>query len=237
LTKVRSMPALFAHASWLPAFFTSARSKQTISFDSRTRMLCSQRRQSDQPFGFGWLPRISRNSRGPLMRRRFRSCRSSAVADGSPILSIRRPAMSEAFAAAFRLVCFAGSEPTSPSSTRRRMASEREAALLRAAHRSIACVSSTDKRIAETGACPVAGRPLFFRFTGIENFMIYLYYKKESRARCGPRLPRAAMTCQVVFAPSSRIRQSAPGAARPGPLPAGRPCEINPILNRHKITI
>jgi hypothetical protein len=180
------MPALFAHASWLPAFFTSARSKQTISFDSRTRMLCSQRRQSDQPFGFGWLPRISRNSRGPLMRRRFRSCRSSAVADGSPILSIRRPAMSEAFAAAFRLVCFAGSEPTSPSSTRRRMASEREAALLRAAHRSIACVSSTDKRIAETGACPMAGRPLFFRFTGIENFMIYLYYKKESRARCGP---------------------------------------------------
>jgi hypothetical protein len=37
-------------------------------------------------------------------------------------------------------------------------------------------VSSTDKRIAETGSCPVAGRPLFFR-SG--DFMIIRNTKKR----------------------------------------------------------
>jgi hypothetical protein len=54
---------------------------------------------------------------------------------------------------------------------------------VRAAQLSITRVSSTDKRIAETGSCPVAGRPLFFRFARIDDFIIYLYYEKVSRAR------------------------------------------------------
>jgi hypothetical protein len=91
--------------------------------------------------------------------------------------------MSEAFAAAVGLRRFVGCAPASPISTSWRIASERDAALLRAAHESIALVSSVDKRIAETGSCPVAGRPLFFRTTGIDDFIIYLYYEKVSRAR------------------------------------------------------
>src|ERR1700730_15519277 len=91
--------------------------------------------------------------------------------------------MSEAFAAAFRLVCFVGVDSARPSSTRRRMASERDTAPLLAAHLSIDAVSLGDRRIAETGSCPVAGRPLFFRFTGIGDFIFYLYYEKWGRAR------------------------------------------------------
>src|SRR4051812_36599119 len=45
------------------------------------------------------LLRISRNSFGPLISLRLRSCRSSSVADGSPRRSISWPAISDAFAA------------------------------------------------------------------------------------------------------------------------------------------
>src|SRR5258707_1283480 len=117
------------------------------------------------------------------MSRRFLACRSSSGIVGLASLSICRLEMSEAFAAAFGFVCFTGRDPANPSSTRRRMACEREAALLRTAHPSIAFVSSVDKRIAETGSCPVAGRPLFFRFMDLADFMTYSYYENASLAR------------------------------------------------------
>jgi hypothetical protein len=70
----------------------------------------------------------------------------------------------------------------SPSSTRRRIASERDAAPLRAAHLSIEVVSFGGSRMAATGSCPVAGRPRFFCAGDFGDFIIYLYYKKASRA-------------------------------------------------------
>jgi hypothetical protein len=39
LTKERPTPAVFAHASWLPVFFTSTRSNWTISFGSRAHTI------------------------------------------------------------------------------------------------------------------------------------------------------------------------------------------------------
>jgi hypothetical protein len=49
------------------------------------------------------------------------------------------------------------------------MASDRDAPLFRAAHLSIAAVSLVDNRMAETGFCPVAGRPGFLRLAGFDN--------------------------------------------------------------------
>jgi hypothetical protein len=79
----------------------------------------------DHPFGLGRSSRISLNSFGPLRSRRFLACRSSSVADESPNLSICWAAMSEAFVAAFGLRRGIGRVAASPSSTRRRSASER----------------------------------------------------------------------------------------------------------------
>jgi len=126
----------------------------------------------DQPFSFGRSPRISRNSCGPLMSRRFRSRRSSGVADGSPISSIRRPAMSEAFAAAVGLVCLVGSEPLSAISIMRRMAPERDPSECLAAQSSIDLISARGIRVATSGSLPVAGRPLFFLGITLIDFAI-----------------------------------------------------------------
>jgi hypothetical protein len=46
----------------------------------------------DQPLIFARLLRISRNSCGPLISLRWRSCRSSSVADGSPLINALRVA-------------------------------------------------------------------------------------------------------------------------------------------------
>jgi hypothetical protein len=89
--------------------------------------------------------------------------------------------MAEALAAAVALAGFSGRALASPSSTRRRIASERDAAPLRAAHLSIDKVSFGDSRMAETGSCPVAGRPRFFRAAELGDLIIYLYYKKSGR--------------------------------------------------------
>jgi hypothetical protein len=91
--------------------------------------------------------------------------------------------MADAIAAAFRLPGFIGLTLARPSSTRRRIASERDGAPLRAAHLSIDVESVGGSRMAETGSCPVAGRPRFFRATRFAGLIFYLYYKKPSRAR------------------------------------------------------
>jgi hypothetical protein len=59
-----------------------------------------------------------------------------------------------------------------PSSTSRRMASERLTSL-DSAHASTSAVRSTGSRTAETGSRPVAGRPRFFWFTLIDFAMNY----------------------------------------------------------------
>ena len=79
----------------------------------------------DYVFFFGRSARSSRNSPGPFRSRRFLCCCSSAVADGSASLSICWPARSMAFDVAFGLRRFMSCDPASPSSTSRRMASER----------------------------------------------------------------------------------------------------------------
>jgi hypothetical protein len=134
-----------------------------------------------QPLGLGRLARTSLNSRGPLRRRRLRCWRSSSVADGSPILSICLPAKSEAFDAAFRLRRCTGGASPSPTSTRRRMASERDETSFRAAHLSIVAIRSGESRIAETGSRPVAGRPRFLGRARI-GLAINWYYQNS-----GPR--------------------------------------------------
>jgi hypothetical protein len=67
----------------------------------------------------------------------------------------------------------------SASSTRRRMASDREGLSgCRLAQSSIRDLSAGDSRIAVTGSWPVAGRPRFFGSTGID-FGINLYYVRS----------------------------------------------------------
>jgi hypothetical protein len=56
----------------------------------------------------------------------------------------------------------------SPSSTSRRMASERVSDPCFSAQASISAVKSVGNRTAETGSRPVAGRPRFFWFTFID---------------------------------------------------------------------
>ena len=67
------------------------------------------------------------------------------------------------------------------SSTRRRIAAEREGlSSCCLAQLSICDLRTGDNRTAVTGSWPVAGRPRFFRITGID-FTINLYYVKASR--------------------------------------------------------
>jgi hypothetical protein len=73
---------------------------------------------------------MSKNSFGPLRRRRLRVLRSSSGVDGSISLSICWAAKSRAFDAALELRCRNGCDAASPISTSRRMASEREVAPL-----------------------------------------------------------------------------------------------------------
>jgi hypothetical protein len=64
------------------------------------------------------------------------------------------------------------------NSTRRRIASEREGLSgCCFAQFSIADLSGNESRIADTGSCPVAGRPRFFRTTGIDFFGIIVLRK------------------------------------------------------------
>ena len=123
-------------------------------------------------FGLGRSLRISLNSFGPLRSRRFLVCRSSSVADGSPNSSICWPARSDAFDTTFRLSRGVGWDPASPSSTRRRMASDRVSVPLRFDHSSIRVIISRDNRMPINGSRPVAGLPRFFGFIAIDFTII-----------------------------------------------------------------
>jgi hypothetical protein len=87
---------------------------------------CNKRSLDHFPFAFGRSTRSSRNSEGPFVSCRLRWARSSGGAAGSTIFSIALVASS--WARNFRpslLTGLAGVLTVSPSSTRRRMASER----------------------------------------------------------------------------------------------------------------
>jgi hypothetical protein len=195
-----------------------------------------------QPLGLGRLPRISLNSLGPLRRRRLRCCRSSSVADGSPILSICRAAMSEAFDAAFRLRRCTGGASPSPTSTRRRMASEREETSFRAAHLSIVAIRSGESLIAETGSRPVAGRPrFFFGRDRIELAMNWYYQNNGPRGSADFSPERPSHRFLLMFgqdrvsepaAPETRVmlHGRSPGIYRPWPL--DHCCSRRVILRR-----
>jgi hypothetical protein len=57
----------------------------------------------------------------------------------------------------------------------------------------MADLSGTESRIAETGSCPVAGRPRFFRTTGIDFLAIIVLRKSEPvrRVNFSPALTQA----------------------------------------------
>ena len=136
----------------------------------------------DYVFFFGRSARSSRNSPGPFRSRRFLCCCSSAVADGSASLSICWPARSMAFDVAFGLRRFMSCDPASPSSTSRRMASERSGlSVCLAAQASTFSRNSDESRIAVTGSRPVAGRPLFFRTTFCVTPSYFLYYPRRQQ--------------------------------------------------------
>src|SRR6516165_9876306 len=79
--------------------------------------------------------------------------------DGSKSLSISWAANSSALDAASRFRRRNG-DAASPSSTSRRMASERDVTPFSSVHLSIAAVSLGGSRMAENGSCPVGGRPV-----------------------------------------------------------------------------
>jgi hypothetical protein len=139
----------------------------------------------DYVFFFGRSARSSRNSPGPFRSRRFLCCCSSAVADGSASLSICWPARSMAFDVAFGLRRFMSCDPASPSSTSRRMASERSGlSVCLAAQASTFSRNSDESRIAVTGSRPVAGLALFFRTTFLRDAFIFLVLPKEATTTC-----------------------------------------------------
>ena len=76
-------------------------------------------------------------------------------------------------------------DPASPSSTSRRMASERSGlSVCLAAQASTFSRNSDESRIAVTGSRPVAGLPLFFRTTFLRDAFIFLVLPKEATTTC-----------------------------------------------------
>jgi hypothetical protein len=82
----------------------------------------------------------------------------------------------------------------SANSTSWRIASEREGLCgCCFAQASMADLSAGESRIADTGSCPVAGRPRFFRTTGIDLVAIIVLRKSEPvrSANFSPALTQA----------------------------------------------
>ena len=122
------------------------------------------------PFAFGRSTRASRNSVGPLVRRRLRSARSSGGAAGSIIFSIAFVASS--WARNFRpdlATGRAGALTVSPCSTSRRMASESVGwSGWFSAHFTIDARITGEARKAIKGSFPVGGLPRFLGLTFID---------------------------------------------------------------------
>ena len=134
----------------------------------------------------------SRNSPGPFRSRRFLCCCSSAVADGSASLSICWPARSMAFDVAFGLRRFMSCDPASPSSTSRRMASERSGlSVCLAAQASTFSRNSGESPIAVTGSRPWPACLSFFaqRFCVTSSYFLYYpgrqHCPKDKGRACG----------------------------------------------------
>jgi hypothetical protein len=131
----------------------------------------------------GRSTRTSRNSSDPLIKRRFRLAFSSLSAVRTVKLSIAFDARS-ARAARCRSEGADLVFTVRPSSTSRRMASERDGlSSCLVAHWSTATPASGDKRTAVTGWTPpfFFGRPRDFLFTEIDFFIISVYRKDKPR--------------------------------------------------------
>ena len=90
-----------------------------------------------------------------------------------------------AFDVAFGLRRFMSCDPASPSSTSRRMASERSGlSVCLAAQASTFSRNSDESQIAVTRSRPVAGLPLFFRTTFLRDAFIFLVLPKEATTTC-----------------------------------------------------
>jgi hypothetical protein len=114
-----------------------------------------------------------------------------------------------------------------PSSTSRRMASERlGSSCCRAAQPSIASVNAGESRSAVTGSLPVAGRPRFFFGITLFDFPIFLYNLKSSQGEAATSAPALTQVTKdanpmtqadrVLSTPHTNtpICQSAPGAVQ-----------------------
>ena len=119
---------------------------------------------------------------------------SEAAASSAAVL-LRSPTVSElidllackvdGLRCGFLLRRFMSCDPASPSSTSRRMASERSGlSVCLAAQASTFSRNSDESRIAVTGSRPVAGRPLFFRTTFLRDAFIFLVLPKEATTTC-----------------------------------------------------
>jgi hypothetical protein len=137
-----------------------------------------------QPLILAQLARISRNSFGPLISLRLRSCRSSSVTDGSPSRSTSWPAI-YAFAALLVRTC-ARRACASPSSTSWRIASDR-VVCVPLAHFSTA---KTALGVSRTGIVSLysrpGGRPLDFLRAA---FCAIIFRVHEKRAEGKVKLP------------------------------------------------
>ncbi len=122
-------------------------------------------------FAFGRSTRTSRNSSGPLIKRRFRLDFSSLFDAPAVKLSIAFEASSFARSAVAAVVCFCSVPTVSPNSTRRRNASERLVSFA-AAQASTSAINVGGIREVTCGLRPVAGRPRFlFGVTFIDLFI------------------------------------------------------------------
>jgi hypothetical protein len=89
----------------------------------------------------------------------------------------------------------------SANSTSWRIASEREGLSgCCFAQVSIADLSAGERRIADTGSCPVAGRPRFFRTTGID-FLAIIVLRKSEPVRSANFSPALTQATEVPHGP------------------------------------
>src|ERR1700733_15733330 len=140
----------------------------------------------NQRFGFGRSTRTSRNSSGPLVRRRRRWARSSGGAAGSTILSIAFAASSAArnLRSGGLLTGLAEAFTVRPSSTRRRMASDLDT-LCFLAHSLRASIVGISKR---AGMVPPylmpGGRPIDFLYTDFSCLaMTFRIHEKQAEGK------------------------------------------------------
>lgn len=139
-------------------------------------------RELNVPFDFGWSTRSSRNSSGPLIKRRFRLNLTSSSGVSPVNLSITFDASS--FARSARS-CFGVVLTVNPNSTRRRMASERRGLSFCLAVQTTTSARTAGANLtAVTGDMPpfFFGRPMRpFLFTEIDRFMISLSNVSQCR--------------------------------------------------------